>query len=703
MSLFSAFLLAVLLPSAPRVESDGAGVYRFFSSESDVPFASWSCPSGLVARVRTDEGSPFVFIDLAPQVEAAERTVEAMPAGDIRLRPFVCEPKVQGTGGLTAVDGHTGSFAYAAVAEPTSRRGVVVAWLTNLKASGIVKTGFDATGRVVVTPVADYGRLRVPAAATTPSDTLVVGAFDDCRLGLEAYADAIAARFAIRLPRQIAGYTSWYSDKYGYSDRRQFPAGCGAGTEASTRELADCVAEKLKPWGFDFIQLDDQWQEGIENINGPARNFTRCNPKGPYPNGFEATTAHLSEKGLFSGLWFMPFAGVRGDPWWADKAELFVSDARKGRPFDTVWGGTCLDFTRAGSHAYLADLVTRFTRDWGFRYLKFDGMFTGHACDLLRGSTWKEDGYGSAVYADPTVTGVENFRRACETMRRAAGPDTFLLACNIAQNARSLAASYGLVDGMRIGGDNGPIDLYPERYLAGPMSATPRYFYNGRVWYNDPDPVYVRASVPLARARKIASWTALAGALYTFSDWVPDLPEERLEILRRTLAPHGIGTARPVDYFEHEIANGWRLEKDGVVVFGLFNWDAEHTLAVDWPAAYADLDAEKTYVAYDFWNDCLLPPFKGRLRATVAPDDGRILAVRERLARPMVISTSRHVASPAFDVTDERWDPTRRVLSGVSRVVPGERYELRIVTADGTLVRRVFHPTSTKLNWEVEL
>ena len=123
---------------------------------------------------------------------------------------------------------------------------------------------------------------------------------------------------------------------------------------------------------------------------------------------------------------------------------------------------------------------------------------------------------------------------------------------------------------------------------------------------------------------------------------------------------------------------------------------------LDYPAAYAGLDPEKTYIGFDFWNDALVPPFKGALRAEVAADDCRVLAVRELADRPFVISTSRHVASPVFDVTEERWDAATKTLSGVSRVVPGERYELRIVCG-GRLVRRAFTPDATPFAWEVPL
>ena len=329
-------------------------------------------------------------------------------------------------------------------------------------------------------------------------------------------------------------------------------------------------------------------------------------------------------------------------------------------------------------------------------------MWTGHGGDLLGGATWRDDHYDNIVRSDMTKTGVEAFRAGVRTMREASAPGTFLLACNSAQNPRSIAASYGLIDAMRIGGDNGPIDEFPDRYIKGPIAATPRYFYNGRVWYNDPDPIYVRDAVSLNRARLFASWGGISGLLYNFSDWLPNLSAERVNLLKRTMAPHGIKECRPVDYFENLTSHVWEIGEGGCKVFGIFNWNTNKVLKVDYPAAYCGLDPEKTYFAFDFWRNKLLPPLSGRFSFEAPPDDCRVVAVHEAMDRPFVISTSRHVASPLLDVVEEHWDAEKRTLSGVSRVVPGERYELRIVR-DGRLERHAFIPDRTPFAWNIQI
>jgi hypothetical protein len=50
---------------------------------------------------------------------------------------------------------------------------------------------------------------------------------------------------------------------------------------------------------------------------------------------------------------------------------------------------------------------------------------------------------------------------------------------------------------------------------------------------------------------------------------------------------------------------------------------------------------------------------------------------------PQLISTSRHVTQGIVDVTGENWDGAKSILSGVSKVVGNDPYELRIVVPPG--------------------
>ena len=683
--------LVLSVNGSVRFEDDGETV-RICREGDAVPFAEFrrsersaNCEIG----VRTEKGSPFVFIDITPN--AGKVSVAQLPR--ISLRGMNADSwAAVGSGGLTNLRQKVGSYAFCALGEVKTRRGYVAAWLTDEWASGSVH--FDVKG---VTAKAEYGPMRVKVEDAPRTDTFVIGAFDDCRLGLEAYADAAVAHHGVKLPRQISGFCTWYCDKGGYGNPKGEGGAC---SETETREFIDKVVElDLAKWGFDYFQIDDKWQDGEKERLGPRMVFGKVRPNGPYPNGMKPTVDYINSKGFVAGLWYMPFSGDTKDSWWKDKYDMFVKSTvtspandgvgkyhlaqTKDMPYVTPFGSGALDMSNPKTIEYVKETAARVTKEWGFRMIKFDGMYSGMAADLGYGREYNEEALERVRFADPGMSNAQAFRRGVRAMREGSAEGTRLLACNVKQNSRGIAASYGLVDLLRIGGDNGPIDSFPSRYMAGPTDGSPRYFLNGRLWYNDPDPVYVRDAVPIGRARLMATWTSLGGLLYNFSDWLPWLSAERLEILKRTLAPHRHPKdVRPVDYLATNINNVWKLTVGEYAVYGLYNWDTNSTLKIDYEAMYADLDPKKMYVGFDFWNNRFLGSFSGRLTAEVPVDDCRVIAVREfDGTRPVLVSTSRHVASPVFDVEKEQWSDMK--LSGRSVTVPGEDYELRVYVPNG--------------------
>jgi len=629
-------------------------------------------------------------------------------AGAIGFGPGASALKTFGTGGLLPPGQNPGSYAWMAVVEPVRRNGLVFGWLTGDRGSGVL---FSSVQEDVahVSARLDYGRLRIAPGKTEPLESLVIGYFEDCRLGLEQWADAVAKHYSIHLPPQPTGYCTWYSRPHG-----------GASDEAHLVELAEFARTNLAPYGFSVVQIDDHWQAGI-STNGPKRNFTTHQAGGPYPRGMKLPADKLRSLGLVAGLWFMPFAGTYYDPFFASHEDWFVKRADDGRPYETAWGGTCLDMTVPGAREHLSNVVHRITHDWGYHYLKIDGLWTGTATrQQYVNSGYREDNMGDAVLHDPDKTNIEEFRDGLRLLRHAAGTNVFVLGCNGPQNMRSYQGAFGLVDGMRVGPDNGP---GWKSLLRGPTFGSRHYFLQGRIWYNDPDPVYVRAEMPLNHARLICSWVALSGQLNLSSDWLPGLPAERLDILKRTMPPHG-AKARPADLFDNDPPRIWVVSDAGRAgrrdVVGLFNWsDKEATIAM--PLGRLGIDPFLEFDAFDYWENTLLPSVKGELRLSVPAQSCRVLALRIHAPHPQVISTSRHVTQGMLDVLTERWNETTKTLSGHSRVVAGDPYELRITGApagatvavensqarissktDGALLRAtITSPVTGEVGWQI--
>lgn len=656
-----------------KVTGGGKDEYKIYRKSAATPFATFpGYANDATLKAELQDGSRFVRFKVQPNSSKEERRLSKVNFQAIRLSPEELGDafglRTMGTAGLqSVVPGRSdGSVMYMAVAKPKTRRGVVAGWLTAYKAYGRIATRISE-GALYLMPDLDYGNCLVRAGDNVIPETFVVGIFDDCRLGLEAYADEVRREFSIRLKPQIAGYCTWYAEE---------PYGWG-GDEKSTREFADLAQKlELKKWGLDFFQIDDYWQAGERELNGPAKDFTKVRPDGPYPSGMQAAFDNLAAHGIMPGIWYMPWSGERRGEWWKDKQDLFVKTA-DGKPYESVWCGTSLDMTNPKTIEYVKDVARRICKDWHCKYIKFDGMGTSMAYRHGAGgrSGMEPHDYGKQVFHDRTKTGVEAFRAGVAAMKEAAGDDVFFLGSNLNQSLLHMGPSYGLVDAMRVGGDNGP---WERRWLLGVEPASTRYFFNGRVWYNDPDPVYVRDARAVGKARLMASWTSVAGFFYNFSDWLGNLSAERLDILKRTMAPHGILDVRPVDLFENPMPNIWHLSAKGYHVFSLCNW-SEEEMAVDCGAAYAGLDPGKRYAAFDFWSNRFIGTVGERIAMPVPAIDCRVVALREcDGSRPVLVSTSRHVASPAFDVKEERWDAAARTLAGVSRTVPDEAYELRI-------------------------
>jgi hypothetical protein len=624
-------------------------------------------------------GLPFALFRFAvsnPGGEAMTRQKVRAFSGLVDLRKPAGDLTTLGTGGLLGPDKNPGSYVWQAVADPATRRGVVAGWLTHRRGSGVIFTGVKGD-LVGLDGQIDYGRLVVQPGKSEELETFAVGYFDDARLGLEAWADAVAKVNAIKLPAQPAGYCTWYSDPHGL-----------ASDETHLAELARFAAKELAPFGFSVAQIDDHWQAGV-STNGPKRNFTTNDPNGPYPGGMKAAADNINRLGLRPGLWFMPFAGTYYDPFFKDHQDWFVQ-RQDGLPYETDWGGTCLDMTQPEARDYLRANIRRIGREWGYRYFKMDGLWTGTATkQIYVNSGYRDDGIGDSVFHDPTKTGIEAYRSGLKLVREEAGRGVFLLGCCSPQNMRSYGAAMGLVDAMRIGPDNGA-DW--EGLLRGPTFGSRQYFLSGRVWYNDPDPVYVRSSIPLNQAQLIGSWVALSGQLNLSSEWLPGLPPERLNILKRTMPSHGL-RPRPADLFNEAIPGVWLLTDDRKSprrdVVGLFNW-TDQEKAVEHPLGWIGLDPAAEYWAFDYWGNRVLGPVKDRLRVTVPARSCLILAMRRSSKHPVLVSTSRHVTQGIVDVTEESWDATPHVLSGKSRVVGGDAYELRIMAGadDGRWLAR---------------
>jgi len=624
--------------------------------------------------IRLHSSQPFALVTSrlpdAPSQEPNQRITPLQMQLDLSAAASSrTDLRVLGTGGLSLPEENAGSYAWIAVAHSSSRTGVVAGWLSCEQASGVVDITAPSTcppHQLQLSAHSDYGSATLVSGI---GETFAIGWFSDACLGLEAWASAIATVQRIVLPPEPSGYCTWYDDVHGQ-----------AGDEQSLPTLCTFAHERLKEYGFSLVQIDDEWQLG-SRANGPKKNFTTHDPQGPYPSGMTAAADSIHASGFTAGLWILPFGGTWDDPFFADHQDWFVRRADDGTPYVTPWGGTSLDMTHAGARAHVHDVIARAVHTWGFTYLKLDGLYTGIATShIYVNAAWKPDALGDARFHDQTVSNIAAFRSGLRLIRDAAGDNAFILGCCIPQNMRTYAAAFGLVDAMRIGPDNS--GDWKSWLKASPGFGARHYFLNGRVWWNDPDPVYVRSSLSLDQARCIASWTALSGGLFISSDWLPALPPERLHLLTRCLPAHG-GQARPLDLFAHHPPRLWTLQDEtrgSRLIVGVFNW-SDQTQSIPLIASELGLDPTRNHAVFDFWNATFLDDLNARMELELPATSCRILAIRPLQDHPTVLSSSRHITQGLLDVQDERWEEATATLYGRSPIIADDPLEIRIAWA----------------------
>jgi alpha-galactosidase len=273
----------------------------------------------------------------------------------------------------------------------------------------------------------------------------------------DAYAAAVAASLGRRGGRRMRVWCSWYS---------MF--------EDVTETEIDIVLNEMDDLPFDVIQVDDGWQRGIGDWTANAT----------FPSGMDTLAERIESTGRRAGLWLAPLIARSDSDLARLRPELLLRD-HSGDPVVSGinWGGPyfSLDPTSNATLEYLNELADTVT-GWGYSYLKLDFLYGGAYPGRHRVSMPREMAY----------------REAMAAMRKAAGDNTYLLACGA-----PVLASVGVFDGIRVGPD--VADFWEEPRLAALNDESGRGVRNAlatatqRLWWKaaidvDPDIVYFASS-----------------------------------------------------------------------------------------------------------------------------------------------------------------------------------------------------------------
>ncbi len=469
---------------------------------------------------------------------------------------------------------------------------------------------------------------------------------------------------------------------------------------------AEWLAAHLKPYGFQYVQLDDGYDRDERGQHRWIENWDRRK----FPHGPEWLTAFIRSKGLRAGIWLVPnaYAGaVERRPDW------YVRDKQGRMLLD--YATPTLDSSHPDALAQVVHILDTLDK-WGFDYYKFDGehAFPKYVPAVDRAKLYDKNPDLLALY-----------RHRLEAIRKTIGPDRFIEGCPAGTplNGIGYFNSYFTGD-----------DLYNNWQGMYPLfsSINANAFLNHLAVYVMPgegielglpmtveealrkrpkvvvdtartreDPM-IGFGVSDAEARTVVTYVALTGVAYPLASVMPELPEQRIKLLKATMPTMPVmpadlfsrGTDMTWDKFKHtqpdfyihnypEILDLKVNAASGVYdVVGFTNWRSRKTTRQIDLREKLGLESNRRYVAFDFWNQRVLGVFENRLDIEIDPHDTRVILLHPTLDRPQLVGNSRHI-SGAKSVLAVSWDAASNTLRGSAESVPGDPYTLWVYVPGG--------------------
>jgi len=447
--------------------------------------------------------------------------------------------------------------------------------------------------------------------------------------------------------KPVVGWCSWFA----YWNRV---------TENDIKHTANIIAEVLKPFGYEYLQIDDGYQRGL----GLPELWLQPNEK--FPSGMDNLASYIKSKGLKPGVWTNTAFYQRD---YAEKNKnYFVLDENRNVPFEP-WVGMSVDGSVKKAVDKLVRPIYRGLRDMGWEYFKVDAL-----------RHLRYEGYNRHYrhFEKKNVDRVDAYRTYLKAIREEISRDYFMMGC---WGIRPELV--GIIDGCRIGGDG-----YSFAGLSQYNS------FNNVVWRNDPDHIELSPS----EAYRSSMTTSLTGSLFMLTD-KPEVyktslvdPALRSSPVLFTLPgqiyevePSRIHELKRVDY---EISGGGERPFDASLtpkchLFLLeLNMDYENWIVIgrtggifpELSFSELGLDQNKEYLIYEFWSKS----FKGSFTEEFSPGDidprfnCQLFCVRERFDRPQLLATNRHISCGAFDVEELKWDNGK--ITGKSKLVKKDDY-----------------------------
>ncbi|MGW0632465.1 fibronectin type III domain-containing protein [Streptomyces sp. NPDC002758] len=381
-------------------------------------------------------------------------------------------------------------------------------------------------------------------------------------------------------------------------------------TEANVKQQADVMAAKLKSHGYEYINVDAGWSNGVDEYGRPTPNPTT------FPHGMKSLGDYLHAKGLkfgmYLGVGLDPAAyndgktAIHGAPG-CTTSDVVYPDLRKTNGWNSAYK---MDFANPCAQKYVDSLADELA-GWGVDFLKVDGVGPG---------SWQGD-------ADHDNT--SDIKAWHTALQQAGRPIQLTLSWSISHTRAETWKANS--NGWRVDTD---VECYCNTLVTWNNSVKGRW--NDVVqWIDDAGPghwnnldslnVGVGPMDGLTEAERqsyMTLWAIESAPLYSGDD-LTKLDPYGLKLLTNdeVIAVDQAGNpARPVSQTTNQ-QTWYARNADGSYTVALFNLGSGYS---DVTADFSDLGINGTAAVRDLWKHKNLGRLSGQLTQNLPPHGSRL-------------------------------------------------------------------------------
>ncbi len=295
--------------------------------------------------------------------------------------------------------------------------------------------------------------------------------------------------------------------------------------------------------GLKYVQIDDGYQPAMGDWLDTGTAFG---------GKVQGVLDQIRARHFKPAIWVAPFIAEKDSKLFQQHPGWFMQgeDGKPLRSDRVTFGGWrrgpwyALDGTNPEVQKHLENLFRAMRRKWGVKYFKLDANFWGAMP-------------GGRLH-DRHATRVEAYRRGMQAVLRGAG-DAFILGCN-----HPIWASFGLIHGSRNSND---ISRKWETIEHVSQQGLYRNWQNGKLWWNDPDAVVLVGRPTEEEVRFHATVAVASGGMVLSGDDLPNLPADRLAMLKKLIPPTGVAA-----HFEDDTFTIGRVALKDRTLICVLNW-----------------------------------------------------------------------------------------------------------------------------------